>query len=163
AVGVPLLVVGWIAGIGFGRTQTDKVDRRLETEARAAALVFATSVSEADRRAGRLAKSRRLQQALATRDRGTVEKLARHGEVVYRTYGVNLVGPPTNVSLVASTPRSVIESGAPNRTLWTLLALALTLMTVGALGYAVAPVLVRRERSFGVLGGARDEHAVTLV
>jgi diguanylate cyclase (GGDEF)-like protein len=254
AVAVPLLVVAWIAGIGFGRTETDKADLRLETEGRAAADVFVRSVTEADRRAGQLAASRDLQQALATRDRAAVEKLVRPGEVVYagntrfvgeptspavhrsvsvsidgtplgavtvdvplndallaelrraarvdasdrlalvqdkrtiagrppgisnapvdrtadvtlagseyRTFGVNLVRSPTNVSLVASTPRSGIDDGAHNRTLWTLLALALTLVTVGALGYAAAPLLARRERSLVVLGGARDEHAVTLV
>jgi diguanylate cyclase (GGDEF)-like protein len=61
--------------------------------------------------------------------------------------------------LVASTPRSGIESGVHDRTLLSLLALALTLVTVGALGYAVAPMLARRRP----LGVARDEHAVTLV
>jgi len=254
AVAVPLLVVAWVAGIGFGRTETDKADLRLETEARAAAAVFVRSVTEADRRAGQLAASRDLQQALATRDRAAVEKLVRRHEVVYagntlfvgqpttpavhrsvsvsvdgaplgavtvdvplntallaelradarvntadrlalvqdkrtiagappgmsrapvdrtgdvrlaggdyRTYGVNLVGPPTNVSLVASTPRSGIDGGAYNRMLWTWLAIVLTLVTVGALGYAAAPMLARRGRSLAVLGGERDEHAVTLV
>ena len=253
AVAVPLLVVAWIAGIGFGRTETDRADVRLQTEGRAAAAVFFRSVTDADRRAGSLAGSPELQQALATRDRAAVEKLVRPGEVVYagnrlfvgkpiaravhrsvtvnidgtplgavtvevplndvlladlraaarveaddrlalvqnggtiagsppgmskapidkiadvkiaagdyRTFGVSLVGPPTNVSLVASTPRSGIDSGARNRTLWTLLAIALTLLTVGAVGYAAAPMLTRR-RPLTILGGARDEHAVTLV
>ena len=81
----------------------------------------------------------------------------------YRTFGVNLVDAPTNVSLFASTPRSAIDSGAPNRTLWTLLALTLTLVTVGALGYAAAPMLARRDRSLPMLGRPRDDHAVTLV
>jgi len=254
AVAVPLLVVAWIAGIGFGRTETDKADLRLETEGRAAAAVFIRSVREADRRAGQLASSRELQQALATRDRAAVEKLVRPGEVVYagntrfvgestspavhrsvrvsvdktplgavtvdvplndavladlraaarvdrtdrlalvqdrrtiagappgiseapvdrtadvtlganeyRTFGLHLVGPPANISLVASTARSGIGGGADNGTLWTLLALALTLVTVGALGYAAAPMLARRDRSLPVPGGARDERAVTLV
>jgi diguanylate cyclase (GGDEF)-like protein len=253
AVAVPLLVVAWIAGIGFGRTETDKADHRLETEGRAAAAAFVGSVDAADVRAGELARSQELQQALAARDRAAVENLVRPGEVVYagntrfvgeptspavhrsvsvsidrtplgavtvdvplddallaklraaaqvdssdglalvqdkrtiagapqgisqapvdknadvalganeyRTFGVHLVGPPTNVSLVASTPRSGIGGGADNRTLWTLLALALTLVTVGALGYAAAPMLARRGPLPG-LGGARDEHAVTLV
>ena len=80
---MPLLAVAWIAGIGFGRTETGGADRRLETEARAAAAVFIRSVREADRRAAQLASSRALQQALATRDRAAVEKLVRPGEVVY--------------------------------------------------------------------------------
>jgi diguanylate cyclase (GGDEF)-like protein len=254
AVAVPLVVIAWIAGIGFGRTETGKADRRLETEGNAAASVFFGSVDEADARAHLLAKSRDLQQAIATRDRAAVEKLVRPGEVVYagntrfvgeptspavhrgvrvtidgaplggvtvdvplntalvaklraaahvdaidrlalvqsrrtiagapprigkapvgriadvsiggneyRTFGVNLVGPPTSVTLVASTPRSGIGGGADNRTLWTLLALALTLATVGALGYAAAPILARRDRSLPMLGRPRDEHAVTLV
>lgn len=253
AVAVPLLAVAWIAGIGFGRTETDKADRRLETEGNAAASVFFATVRDADRRAGLLARSHELQQALATRDRAAVEKLVRPREVVYagdtvfvgeptspavhrsvrvsiggaplgavtvdvplndallaklrsaaqvdgidrlalirhtrtiagsppgignapsgrtadvaiagrayRTFRVNLVGPPTNVSLVAATPRSLIESGGPDQMLLTLLALALTLVTVGALGYAAAPMLARRG-ALPVLGGARDEHAVTLV
>jgi diguanylate cyclase (GGDEF)-like protein len=255
AVAVPLLVVAWIAGVGFGRTETDKADLRLETEGRAAAAMFVRSVTEADRRAAQLAASRELQQALATRDRAAVEKLVRPGEVVYagntlfvgrpsspavhrsvsvsidgtplgavtvdvplndallaelraaagvdandrlaliqnertiagaprgagrapveraadatlagneyRTFGVNLVGPPANVALVAATPRSGISGGVHNRMFWTLLAIALTLVTVGALGYAAAPMLARRDRSVTVLGGSeRDEHAVTLV
>jgi diguanylate cyclase (GGDEF)-like protein len=255
AVAVPLLVVAWIAGIGFGRTETDKADLRLETEGRAAAAVFVRSVTEADRRAGQLAASRELQQALATRDRAAVEKLVRPGEVVYagntlfvgrptspavhrsvsvsidgtplgavtvdvplndallaelraaagpdandrlaliqdertiagapsgagavpvgraadvtlagsdyRTFGVNLVGPPTDVALVAATPRSGISGGVHNRMRWTVLAVLLTLVTVGVLGYAGAPMLARRDRSVAVLGGSeRDEHAVTLV
>ena len=83
AVAVPLLVVAWIAGIGFGRTETDRADVRLQTEGRAAAAVFFRSVTDADRRAGSLAGSPELQQALATRDRAAVEKLVRPGEVVY--------------------------------------------------------------------------------
>ena len=66
AVAVPLLVLGWIAGIGFGRTETDKADLRLQTEAGAAAAVFTRSVNDADTRAGALAASPELQQALAT-------------------------------------------------------------------------------------------------
>ena len=221
AVALPLLVVAWIAGVGFGRTETDRADRRLETEGRAAAAVFVRSVAEADSRAGQLAASRELQQALATRDRAAVEKLVRPGEVVYagntlfvgrpsspavhrsvsvsidgtplgavtvdvplddallaelraaagvdandrlaliqnrrtiaggppgagrapvdrtadvtlagndyRTFGVNLVGPPANVALVATTPRSGISGGVHNRMFWTLLAIVLTLATV---------------------------------
>jgi diguanylate cyclase (GGDEF)-like protein len=46
---------------------------------------------------------------------------------------------------------------------WTLLAIALTLLTVGALGYAAAPAL-RRDRSVSALPGlARDEPAAALV
>ena len=248
AVAVPLIVVAWIAGIGFGRTEKDKVDLRLETEGRAAAAVFVRSVTEADRRAGQLAASKELQQALATRDRAAVAKLVGRGEVVYagnrlfvghpsspavhrsvsvsidgtplgavtvevplndallgelraaarvdaddrlalvqnertiagappgagkaavdrpgdvmvagseyRTFGVSLVGPPTNVALVAATPSSDITGGVRDRMFWTLLAIVLTLVTVGVLGYAAAPVLARRDRA------ARDEHAVALV
>ena len=255
AVAVPLLVVAWIAGIGFGRTENDKADLRLETEGRAAAAIFFQAVADADQRAGQLAASRELQQALATRDRAAVEKLVRPGEVVYagdrlfvgkpsspavhrsvtvsidgtplgavtvdlplndaqlaklrsaagvdkdddlalvqnertiagappgagrapvdktadvmlsageyRTFGLTLVGPPANVALVAATPRSDISGGVHNRMLWTLLAIALTLVTVGALGYAVAPLLTRRDRSSTALHGAeRDEYAVALV
>jgi len=46
--------------------------------------------------------------------------------------------------------------------LWTFLAIALTLLTVGVFGYAVAPVLVRRVRSSAILA-RRDEPGVALV
>jgi diguanylate cyclase (GGDEF)-like protein len=254
AVAVPLLVVGWIAGVGFGRTEADKADLRLESEARAASNAFVATVRDADERAGRLAASKELQQAIATRDRAAVEMLVRPGEVVYagnrlfvgrpapravhrnvtvyvagtplgavtvdvplndallrdlrtaagvdpddrlalvqddrtiagapqgagiaptektadvtisgneyRTYGTNLVGPPANVGLVAATLRSGISGGVRDRMRWTLLAIALTLLTVGALGYAAAPAL-RRDRSVSALPGlARDEPAAALV
>ena len=252
---IPVLAIAWIAGIGLGKTETNKADVRLETEVRAAAAVFFGSVADAKKRASSLAHSEALQQALAARDSAAVRKLVRPNEVVYagqtplvgtpdpqavqrsasvtiagaplgavvvnvplnaatlaglrsaarvdsndrlalvargsaiagtlrgaaaapleriadvvlhgteyRTYGVRLVGPPTNVNLVAGTPRSTIGSVAHRRRTWTLLAIVLTLATVGALGYAIAPLIARHGGASRVLGGNRgDERALALV
>src|SRR5580765_48900 len=250
AVAVPVLAIAWIAGVGFGRTETSKADLRLQNEARSSADVFVRSVGDAERRAASLAGSRELQQAIATRDRAAVERLVRPNEVVYvgdtrfvgtpvpgavqrsatvtidgtplgavtvnvplgdallgrlrtaadvdagdqlalvrggrtiagspagagaapidrtadrtlggidyRTFGVQLVGAPTKVDLVALTPKAAIGGGIHRRYLWTLLALGLTLLTVGVLGYAVAPLLSRRDRH----AGGRDPATLTLV
>jgi len=79
------------------------------------------------------------------------------GGTDYRTFGVRVVESPTNVDLVALTPRESISGGIHKHYLWTLLAIALTLLTVAALGYAVAPLLTRRD-------GARDDaRALALV
>jgi len=252
---VPVLGIAWIAGIGLGRTETNRADVRLESEARAAAAIFVNSVAEADKRARALAGSQALQQALATRDREAVSKLVRPNDVVYagntpfvgtpdpqavqrsatvsvagtplgavfvnvplnaatlahlrsaarveagdrlalvegartiagalrgaaaapleriadvhlagtayRTYAVRLVRSPSAVNLVAGTPRSEIGSVAHRRRIWTLLAIALTLATVGALGYAVAPLIARHDGAQRVLGRSDgDERALTLV
>ena len=252
---IPVLGVAWIAGIGLGKTETNRTDVRLESEARAAAAIFFGSVNDANTRARSLAGSKALQQALATRDREAVSKLVRPNEVVYvgqtpfvgtpdpravqrsarvaiagtplgavfvnvplnastlahlrtaarigandrlalvengrtiagalrgaaaapldrisdavlagtpyRTYAVRLVGSPIAVNLVAGTPRSAIGEVAHRRRIWTFLAIALTLATVAALGYAAAPLIARHDGAQRVLGHSRgDERALTLV
>jgi diguanylate cyclase (GGDEF)-like protein len=77
----------------------------------------------------------------------------------YRTYAVQLVGSPSKVDLVALTPKASIGGGVHRRYLWTLLALVLTLLTVGVVGYALAPLLARRDRK----SVTRDSDALTLV
>jgi diguanylate cyclase (GGDEF)-like protein len=252
---VPVLAIAWIAGVGFGKTETSKTDVRLQSETRAAAAVFVGSVNDANKRANALANSHVLQQAIATRDIATVRRLVRPNEVVYagqtplvgtpnanavqrsarvevdgvplggvtvnvplnssllaslrlaaradprdqfalvrggrtiagalrgaaaaplnriaddvlagtpyRTYGVRLVASPTNVNLIAGTPKSAIGEVVHQRNLWTLLAVALTLLTIGAIGYAAAPLFARYDGAQRVLGGERsDERALTLV
>jgi diguanylate cyclase (GGDEF)-like protein len=80
---IPVLGIAWIAGIGLGKTETNRTDVRLESEVRAAATTFVSSVKEANARARTLASSSALQQALATRDRAEVKRLIRPNEVVY--------------------------------------------------------------------------------
>jgi diguanylate cyclase (GGDEF)-like protein len=247
AVAIPVLAVAWIAGVGFGRTETNRADARLQSEAQSASDVFVRTVRQAQSRATDLASSAELQQALATRDRAAVEKLVRPNEVVYvgdtrfvgtptpgavrrnakvsidgaplgavevyvplndallgrlrtqagvdsldrlalvrggrtiagapagagaapvaksaelsvngtdyRTFAVQLVGSPTKVNLVTLTPKASIGRGIHRNYWWLILALALTLLTVGIVGYAIAPLIARR-------AGARDSAAVALV
>jgi diguanylate cyclase (GGDEF)-like protein len=252
---LPLLVLAWLAAAGVGRSETRKADLRLEADARSAAAVFVRSVAEADGRAGSLASSPALQQALAARDRdalrrivgdrrivvaagGTVlagtpvspavrrsvsvavrgrpvgsvtvsiplddallarlrssvgidkrDRLAlvergraiagavsgpvgislgrpvdrRLGGTEYRAFAVQLVGPPNDVVLLALTRRSAITGGIRDRLLWTALAIVVTLATIAAAGYALAPLLGGRGRPLALLGGRRDARALALV
>jgi diguanylate cyclase (GGDEF)-like protein len=85
------------------------------------------------------------------------------GGTEYRAFGSQMVGSPDNVSLLALTPRSEISGGVRNQLLWTLLAITLTLATLAVAGYALAPVLGRRDGPLPMLGGRRDARAVALV
>jgi len=251
---VPLLALAWLAATGVGRDETRKADLRLESEGRFALAMFVRSVADAKSRAGSLASSRALQQALAARDRSTLRRLVGKHDVVsadgkvlvgtpasravhrsafvidlgrrvgsvtvniplndvllerigkqvgldasdrlallqrgraiagaisgsadvpvgrtvderldgmeYRVFGVRFVGRPNNVELLALTPRSRISGGIRERLLWVLLAIGVTLVTVAAAGYALAPLLGRRVGSLAVIGGRRDARALALV
>jgi diguanylate cyclase (GGDEF)-like protein len=90
---VPLLVLAWLAASGVGKSETGKADRRLQTEGRSASAVFSGSVAVADGRAGSLASSPALQQALAARDRDALRRLVGQN-VVVSAGGTVLVGTP---------------------------------------------------------------------
>jgi len=79
---LPLLALAWIAATGVGRSETRKADLRLESEGRSASAVFVRSVAEAATRAGTLASSPALQQALAARDRPRLRRLTGTHDVV---------------------------------------------------------------------------------
>ncbi len=79
---VPLLALAWVAATGVGRSETHKADVRLESEGRSASAVFVRSVAEAATRAGTLASSPALQQALAARDRSRLRRLTGPHDVV---------------------------------------------------------------------------------
>jgi diguanylate cyclase (GGDEF)-like protein len=79
---LPLLALAWIAATGVGRSETRKADLRLESEGRSASAVFVRSVAEAATRAGTLASSPALQQALAARDRPRLRRLTGPHDVV---------------------------------------------------------------------------------
>jgi diguanylate cyclase (GGDEF)-like protein len=79
---LPLLALAWIAATGVGRGETRKADLRLESEGRSASAVFVRSVAEAATRAGTLASSPALQQALAARDRSRLRRLTGPHDVV---------------------------------------------------------------------------------
>jgi diguanylate cyclase (GGDEF)-like protein len=251
---LPLLALAWLAAAGVGRSETRKADLRLESEARSVFAVFVRSVGQADSRAGSLASSPALQEALAARDRDRLRQLVGANDVVsaggpvlvgtpeahavrrsvsvavrgrpvgsvtvnipldqpllarlrsevrldprdrlalvqggraivgavagpvavtlgqsmdrrlsgarYRIFAVELVGPPDSVQLLALTPRSQISGGVRNRLLWTLLAILVTLATIGAAGYAVAPFLGARGGPFSLIAGRRDARALALV
>jgi diguanylate cyclase (GGDEF)-like protein len=81
----------------------------------------------------------------------------------YRAFAVQLVGPPDDVELVALTRRSAITGGVRDRLLWTVLAIIVTLATIGAAGYALAPLVGRRGGPLALLGGRRDARALALV
>jgi diguanylate cyclase (GGDEF)-like protein len=81
----------------------------------------------------------------------------------YRTFAVQLVGKPNDVELLALTRRSSITGGIRDRLLWTVLAIIVTLATIAAAGYAIAPLLGRRGGPLAVLGGRRDARALALV
>ncbi len=81
----------------------------------------------------------------------------------YRAFAVQLVRPPNDVELLALTRRSAITGGIRDRLLWTLLAIVVTLATIAAAGYALAPLLGRRGGPLAVLGGRRDARALALV
>jgi len=251
---IPLVALAWLAASGVGRSETHKADQRLETEGRSAAAVFARSVAQADGRAGSLASSPALQQALAARDRnalrgligphvtvsadrtvlvgtpvtpavhrsvsvavsgrtaGTVTvsiplngallaslrtevgldvhdrlALVQRGQAIagavsgpvtaaplkraadrridgmtWRVFSLQLVGPPDNVELLTLVPRSEISGSVRNRILWTLLAILVTLATIGAAAYALVPYL-GRGRTLEAFGGRRDARALGLV
>jgi diguanylate cyclase (GGDEF)-like protein len=251
---LPLLALAWIAAAGVGKSETRRADLRLESEGRSSVAVFVRSVGEADTRAGSLASSPALQQALAARDLKTLRRLggphvvisaggkvlvgtpvpravrrtvtvAARGRPVgsvtvdipldeallarlraevhvnkrdwlvlvqrgraiagpvtgtaavpfgrtvdrtigatkYRVFAVRLVRPPDDVQLLTLTRRSEISGGVRDRLLWTLLAIAATLATIAAAGYALAPVLGRRGGPLAVLAGRRDARALALV
>ncbi|HEX7311949.1 MAG TPA: GGDEF domain-containing protein [Gaiellaceae bacterium] len=79
---LPLLALAWVAASGVGRSETRKADLRLESEGRLASAVFVRSVAEAATRAGTLASSPALQQALAARDRPRLRRLTKPHDVV---------------------------------------------------------------------------------
>jgi diguanylate cyclase (GGDEF)-like protein len=251
---IPLLALAWLAASGVGRSETRKADQRLETEGRSSSAVFSGSVAAADSRAGRLASSPALQQALAARDREALRRLVGTNDVVsaggtvlvgtlvtpavrrsvsvavrgrsvgavtvniplndallaslrsevgfdkrdrlalvqrgraiagavsgpvtvplaqsidrnidgakWRAFAVQVVGPPDNVELLALTPRSEITGGVRHRVLWTVLAIVVTLATIAAAGYALAPLLGRRRGPLDAFGGRRDARALALV
>jgi diguanylate cyclase (GGDEF)-like protein len=81
----------------------------------------------------------------------------------YRAFAVQLVRPPDDVRLLTLTPRSEISGGVRNRLLWTLLAIVVTLATIAAAGYALAPVISRRGSTLALLTGRRDARALALV
>ena len=81
----------------------------------------------------------------------------------YRAFAVQLVGPPSDVELLALTRRSAINGGIRDRLLWTVLAIFATLATIAAAGYALAPLLGRRGGPLAVLGVRRDARALALV
>ena len=92
---LPLLVLAWLAAVGVGRSETSKADLRLELEGRAAAAVFARTVAEANSRAGRLAASPAVQQAIASGNREALRRLAGPHDVV-AAGGKVLVGTPAS-------------------------------------------------------------------
>jgi diguanylate cyclase (GGDEF)-like protein len=82
----------------------------------------------------------------------------------YRAFAVQLVRPPNDVELLALTRRSAITGGVRDRLLWTVLAIVVTLATIGAAGYALAPLVGRRGGPLALLGGGRrDARALALV
>jgi len=251
---IPLLALAWLAASGVGRSETRKADQRLESEVRSSSAVFSGSVAAADSRAGTLASSRALQQALAARDRETLRRLVGANDVVsaggtvlvgtpvtpavrrsvsvavrgrsvgavtvsiplndalltrlrsevgldkndklalvqrgraiagavsgpitvplgrsidrsldgtkWRVFAVRVVGPPDDVELLALTPRAEITGGVRHRILWTVLAIVVTLATIAAAGYALAPLIGRRRGPLDAFGGRRDARALALV
>jgi diguanylate cyclase (GGDEF)-like protein len=81
----------------------------------------------------------------------------------YRVFALRLVGPPDVVDLLALTPRSEISGGDRGRIFWTLLAIVVTLATVAAAGYALAPLLGGRGGPLAAISGRRDARALALV
>jgi diguanylate cyclase (GGDEF)-like protein len=81
----------------------------------------------------------------------------------WRVFALKVVGPPDNVQLVALTPRSQISGSVRHRILWTILAIVVTLATIAAAGYALAPLLGRRAGPLDAFGGRRDARALALV
>jgi diguanylate cyclase (GGDEF)-like protein len=81
----------------------------------------------------------------------------------YRVFAVQLVGRPDDVWLLTLTPRSEISGGVRDQLLWTLLAIFVTLATIAAAGYALAPVVSRRGSTLTLLTGRRDARALALV
>ncbi len=87
----------------------------------------------------------------------------RLGGIEYRMFAAQLVGPPDNVELLTLTRRAGISGGVRDRLFWTVLAILVTLATIAAAGYALAPLLGRRGRPLVALGGRRDARTLALV
>jgi len=96
-----LLVAAWAAAFGAGATELDRADARLASEVRAAAAGFSSLVGTADARAGSLAASPALQQAVRRQDPSAITRLL-HGRTDIAVYGGSklLVGsiPPGAVT-----------------------------------------------------------------
>jgi diguanylate cyclase (GGDEF)-like protein len=105
---VPLSAAGWGLHAIAGRSETRKVDVRLDTGLRAVLAGYREEVSSANRRAHRLAVSPEFQRALQQKDRRTLRQLLGTGtglrlESPALTIGTaKTIGPSSEVAVVSS-------------------------------------------------------------
>jgi diguanylate cyclase (GGDEF)-like protein len=78
----------------------------------------------------------------------------------YRSYTLELVGPPHRVLVEVATPRAAIDGAIHRRVLWAMLATVTTLATILVAGYAF--VSSRRRRNAEAVA-AKDMRALALV
>ena len=105
---LPLSAAGWGLHAISGRSETRRVDVRLEAGLRAVVAGYRDELSLVDRRANRLAASRRFQQALQRGDRRTLRRLLAESpgvrlESPTLTLGPSrTIGPASEVAVVSS-------------------------------------------------------------
>jgi diguanylate cyclase (GGDEF)-like protein len=104
---LPLGAAGWGLHVIADRSETRRVDARLEAGLRAVLATYRDDYSAAVRRANRLAGSPRFQRALAARDRGALTRLlAGSPRLRLEARGIELgptmtIAPPQEVAVVA--------------------------------------------------------------
>jgi diguanylate cyclase (GGDEF)-like protein len=105
---LPLGAAGWSLHVVSGRSETRRVDVRLEAGLRAVLAGYKDELSLAGRRANRLAASPRFQQALQERDRPTLQRLLAESsglrlESPTLTIGpAKTIGPGSKVTVLGS-------------------------------------------------------------
>ena len=116
---LPLSAAGWGLHAVAGRSETRKVDVRLDTGLRAVLAGYRQEVASASRRARRLAVSPQFQRALQRQDRRTLRRLLGTGtglrlESPALTLGPErTIGPSTEVAVVGSRLLGTLISGVP--------------------------------------------------
>jgi diguanylate cyclase (GGDEF)-like protein len=116
---LPLSAAGWGLHAVAGRSETRKVDVRLDTGLRAVLAGYRQEVASASRRARRLAVSPQFQRALQRQDRRTLRRLLGTGtglrlESPALTLGPErTIGPSTEVAVVGSRLLGTLVSGVP--------------------------------------------------
>ena len=119
AAALPLAATAWAIGDALADNEVERADASLKATAHSAETAFAMELEDAQRRANTLASSRRIQRALARRDRAVLRRhTGRYPPVVFYAGGTRLAGRDD-----AFSPRHTARVIARGRTLGRVVAL----------------------------------------